>query len=250
MESVRHGSLSAAAKTSHMSQPQLSAAGASLETELGVRLPPRTCWAKVVSWADLTAHPVFTPPVSSRFPGLGNLVLAELTQHAGRRPDIRTVSQHQAVPAQVLAGSGVAVTAQGSTDSNPGCPVSVRALSGRAAAHADASRPRPSAGTRPGPWTSNTTTGTLVPWSGPNRPVQTAVVWGRAPRATSSRVITIAMLSTSSKAARTNTWTAPASSGVAPPGACPRKHRATSPGPPCGSDPTRETRPRRSPAGR
>jgi len=93
-------------------------------------LPPQSGWAKVMSWADLATHPVFTPPVSSRFPGLGNLVLAELAQHAGGRPNIRTVNQHQAVLAQVSAGLGVAVTAQGSTDTNPGCPVSVRALSG------------------------------------------------------------------------------------------------------------------------
>lgn len=100
------------------------------EVGLVAVLPPQEGWAKVMSWADLAAHPIFAPPVSSRFPGLGNLVLSELAQHAGVRPAIRTVSQHQAVLAQVSAGLGVAVTAQGSTSTTPGCPVSIRPLSG------------------------------------------------------------------------------------------------------------------------
>jgi len=99
------------------------------EVELVAVLPPHVRWPKTVSWADLAAFPVFTPPVSSRFPGLGNLVLAELARHANCRPDIRTVSQHQAVLAQVSAGLGVAVSARTATGTNPGCPVTLRPLS-------------------------------------------------------------------------------------------------------------------------
>lgn len=98
------------------------------EVELVAVLPPRGTWPKVMSWTDLARHPIFTPPVSSRFPGLGNLVLSELAHHSELRPDIRTVNQHQAVLAQVSAGLGVAVSAQASTVTNAGCPVAVRPL--------------------------------------------------------------------------------------------------------------------------
>lgn len=98
------------------------------DIELVAILPPQEIWPRSMSWADLARYPVFTPAVSSRFPGLGNLVLTELVQHADRRPDIRTVSQHQAVLAQVSAGLGVAVSVRSAADTGPGCPVTVRPL--------------------------------------------------------------------------------------------------------------------------
>ncbi|MEV0355435.1 LysR family transcriptional regulator [Nocardia sp. NPDC050697] len=98
------------------------------EVELVAVLPPQESWPKAMSWADLAEHTIFTPPVSARFPGLGNLVLAELAQHADRRPDIRTVSQHQAVLAQVSAGLGVAVSVRSATGTDPACPVAIRPL--------------------------------------------------------------------------------------------------------------------------
>ncbi|MGW0179958.1 LysR family transcriptional regulator [Nocardia sp. NPDC003345] len=98
------------------------------EVELVAILPPHELWPRSMSWADLARYPVFTPAVSPRFPGLGNLVLAELVQYADRRPDIRTVGQHQAVLAQVSAGLGVAVSVRGAADTGPGCPVTIRPL--------------------------------------------------------------------------------------------------------------------------
>ncbi|CAL9641498.1 HTH-type transcriptional regulator BenM [Streptomyces sp. enrichment culture] len=132
---LENGTVDAALMTTsnHELTAQLNRASVHLrrlgEVGLVAVLPPRETWAKTVSWAELAAYPIFAPPVSARFPGLGNLVLAELAEHAGVRPDIRTVSQHQAVLAQVSAGLGVAVSSQGSTGTGPGCPVSLRPLS-------------------------------------------------------------------------------------------------------------------------
>jgi LysR family transcriptional regulator, benzoate and cis,cis-muconate-responsive activator of ben and cat genes len=99
------------------------------EIELVAVLPPRGIWPKTMSWADLAHHTIFAPPVTPRFPGLGNLVLSELAHHSDARPDIRTVNQHQAVLAQVSAGLGVAVSAIGVGGAPAGCPVEIRPLS-------------------------------------------------------------------------------------------------------------------------
>ncbi|SEF32327.1 DNA-binding transcriptional regulator, LysR family [Amycolatopsis pretoriensis] len=98
------------------------------EIDLVAVLPPRGTWPQAMTWADLARHPVFAPPISSRFPGLGNLVLSELAQHSEVRPDIRTVNQHQAVWAQVSAGMGVAVSVRAPTSITAGCPVTIRPL--------------------------------------------------------------------------------------------------------------------------
>ncbi|MEV4000801.1 hypothetical protein [Actinomadura sp. NPDC049753] len=63
------------------------------EVELVAVLPPRGTWPKTMSWASLAPHTLFAPPISARFPGLGNLVLSELAHHSSSRPDIRTVNQ-------------------------------------------------------------------------------------------------------------------------------------------------------------
>ncbi|OQR61621.1 hypothetical protein B6E66_23560 [Streptomyces maremycinicus] len=132
---LEHGTVDAALMTTsnHELTAQLNRSSVHMqplgEVELVAILPPQDNWAKTVSWADLALHPIFAPPVSARFPGLGNLVLSEAAEHAGRRPDIRTVSQHQSVLAQVSAGLGVAVSAQGTNSALPGCPISLRPLS-------------------------------------------------------------------------------------------------------------------------
>ncbi|MBE1537011.1 LysR family transcriptional regulator [Actinomadura algeriensis] len=131
---LEHGNVDVALMTTsdHELSAKLNRAAVNMqplgEVELVAVLPPRNIWPKVMAWSDLAAYPIFAPPVSSRFPGLGNLVLSELAQHAGVRPDVRTVNQHQAVLAQVSAGLGVAVSAQASTTSGPGCPISIRPL--------------------------------------------------------------------------------------------------------------------------
>jgi DNA-binding transcriptional LysR family regulator len=98
------------------------------DVELVAMLPPQSPWPASLSWNQLARHTIFAPPVSQRFPGLGNLVLAELARHADRRPDIRTVAQHQVAVAQVSAGLGVAVTVRGSVSASPDSPVTIRPL--------------------------------------------------------------------------------------------------------------------------
>ncbi|TYL51759.1 LysR family transcriptional regulator [Nocardioides sp. BGMRC 2183] len=132
---LEHGTVDAALMTTsnHDLTVQLNRASVNIERlgtiELVALLPPRGTWPKTMSWSDLAHHTIFTPPSSSRFPGLGNLVLGELARHVDSRPDVRTVNQHQAVLAQVSAGLGVAVSANTAAANNPGCPVAVRPLS-------------------------------------------------------------------------------------------------------------------------
>ncbi|GGJ60002.1 LysR family transcriptional regulator [Streptomyces brasiliensis] len=132
---LEHGTVDVALMTTsnHDLSAQLNRSSVNMhrlgEVELVAVLPPRGTWPKVLSWSALAHHPIFAPPATSRFPGLGNLVLSELAQHSDRRPDIRTVNQHQAVLAQVSAGIGVAVSVHEATGTNVGCPVEIRPLS-------------------------------------------------------------------------------------------------------------------------
>jgi molybdate transport repressor ModE-like protein len=132
---LEHGTVDAALMTTsnHDSSKQLNRHSVAMRplgtVDLVAILPPNSTWPTTVSWSDLARHTIFAPPVSTRFPGLGNLVLSELAQFADRRPDVRTVKQHQAVLAQVSAGLGVAVSTLGSVAVGPGCPVAVRPLS-------------------------------------------------------------------------------------------------------------------------
>ena len=131
---LEHGSVDAALMTTsnHELSVRLNRAAVNMErlgsVELVAVLPPRGTWPKAMSWTDLAHHTIFAPPASSRFPGLGNLVLSELAQHVDERPDVRTINQHQAVLAQISAGLGVAVSANSTASNNPGCPVTIRPL--------------------------------------------------------------------------------------------------------------------------